>query len=263
MADGGMAVVTGAPDHSEGGGPALRLDGAGLSVNGITILDGIGFSIERGEFVGLIGPNGAGKTSLINVITGITAATSGSVHVFGSDTSRWKPHRRARLGLGRTFQTSNLFNDLSVVENLQLAVQARQPQLRHGLKIARKSDSIDAAIAEVGLESRRDRLAGELSHGDRRKLELAVTIANKVDLLLLDEPMAGVSVEDVDVLVELIRRIHRTGVTVLMVEHHLDVVLDLSDRLAVLHHGALLAIDKPDVVIANPTVQTAYVGDAL
>lgn len=242
---------------------ALKLTDVGLKITGINILSGISFEVARGEFVGMIGPNGAGKTSLINVISGITAATSGRVELFGRPVTKWKPHARARLGMGRTFQTSNLYDELTVVENLRLAVQSHRPELLRGFRVSTDEAPIQAAIERVGLGDRQHLHAGRLSHGDKRKLELAMTIASEAELLLLDEPMAGVSVEEVDALVELIQEIHATGVTVLMVEHHLDVVLDLADRLAVMHHGALLAIDEQDVVIANPTVQTAYVGNPL
>lgn len=243
--------------------PVLGLHGVGLTINGVTILENVTFEVNNREFIGLIGPNGAGKTSLINVISGLTPPTAGRVELLANTVTSWSPHRRARVGLGRTFQTSNLYNQLTVEDNVRLALQARTPEIWRGLRVSVDEDRLASALERVGLIARRGERAAALSHGDRRKLEMAMAIASESRLLLLDEPMAGVSIGDVDDLVEVIREIHHSGVTVVMVEHHLEVVLGLSDRLAVMHHGALLAIDVPDVVIADPTVQAAYVGDAL
>lgn len=248
--------------------PALAIDGVGLSINGVRILDDISFTLAEGEVVGLIGPNGAGKTSLINVLTGITRPTSGRVMLHGDDVTRSKPHKRANKGLGRTFQTSNLFGGLSVIENIRLAQQADRPSLLTGFEVPRMQDESEQAaeslLGRVGLATMRTRLAGGLSHGDKRKLEIAMAVATGARVLLLDEPMAGVNIDDIDGLIELIRDVHQeTGATILFVEHHMDVVMSLSDRVAVLHHGSLLAIDEPDRVMEDETVQTAYIGETL
>lgn len=248
--------------------PAVSGRGINLVIDGHRILVDVSVDVAPGEFLAIIGPNGAGKTSLINVLTGATPPTSGRIELNGVDVSGVATHRRARAGLGRTFQTSNLLLGRSVRENVRLAANSRNAGFTSGFRIPRQSDagSDEAAfsLGLVGLTERRHDLASSLSHGDRRKLELAMVLAQGSDVILLDEPMAGVNSEDVDELVQLIRSVHRDqGKTILMVEHHLHVVLDLADRIAVMHHGAVLAIGPPDEIIANETVQTAYVGDPL
>ena len=176
-------------------------------------------------------------------------------------------NRRAQLGLGRTFQTSLLFGALSVRENVRLAAQARLGGSMRFWHLPTNQDEAtrraDGALESVGLSDLGGQLAGSLSHGDKRKVELAILVASEADVILLDEPMAGVSSEDVDDLSGLIARLHAQGRTVLMVEHHMGVVLGLADRVAVLHHGQLLAYGDPAEVTANETVQAAYLGDAL
>lgn len=257
------------PARSAGGAvPALELSGVSLAIDGVQILDGVDLSIAKGELVAMIGPNGAGKTSLVNVTSGASLPTSGTVRLDGRDVTRWAPHRRARVGMGRTFQTSNLFLGSTVHENVRLAATVGGLGLLSSLVPARSSRAqegrIHARLELVGLETKAGDQAGSLSHGDKRKLELAMVLAQDPSLILLDEPLAGVNTEDVPGLVELVRRVHREqGVTIVMVEHHMHVVLDLADRIAVMHHGALLAIDEPAAVIANETVQSAYLGESL
>lgn len=216
----------------------------------------------------MIGPNGAGKTSLFNLITGLRRATEGRILLDGEDITSLPPHRRARLGLGRTFQASSVFGSLSVRENVRLAVQAHRGG---SMKLWRRAAAdrevaaaADAALDRVGLSHRGTALAGTLAHGEKRKLEIALLLAGEPRVMLLDEPMAGVSAEDVPELVTVIRSLTgESGRTVLMVEHHMDVILELADRIAVMHHGALLACDTPETVMANATVQEAYLGESL
>ena len=216
----------------------------------------------------MIGPNGAGKTTLFNLMSGLLRPTSGSIELDGVDVTRQPPFRRTRAGLGRTFQVSNVFPLLPALENVRLAAEAA---VGGTLRIWRRADGVREAVdravwalGRVGLAGREAVLAGSLSHGDKRKLELAMLLAADRRVILLDEPMAGVSAEDVDGLVELIRSVHREeGRTVLMVEHHMEVVTGLAERIAVMHHGALLACDTPAAVMANETVQRAYLGEPL
>ena len=216
----------------------------------------------------MIGPNGAGKTTLFNLMSGLLRPTSGSIELDGVDVTRQPPFRRTRAGLGRTFQVSNVFPLLPALENVRLAAEAA---LGGTLRIWRRADGVREAVdravwalGRVGLAGREAVLAGSLSHGDKRKLELAMLLAGTPRVLLLDEPMAGVSVEDVPELVELIRSVHRDeGKTVLMVEHHMEVVTGLAQRIAVMHHGSLLAVGTPDEIMRNATVQQAYLGEAL
>jgi len=216
----------------------------------------------------VIGPNGAGKTTLFNLMSGLLRPTSGSIELDGVDVTRQPPFRRTRAGLGRTFQVSNVFPLLPALENVRLAAEAA---VGGTLRIWRRADGVREAVdravwalGRVGLAGREAVLAGSLSHGDKRKLELAMLLAGTPRVLLLDEPMAGVSVEDVPELVELIRSVHRDeGKTVLMVEHHMEVVTGLAQRIAVMHHGSLLAVGTPDEIMRNATVQQAYLGEAL
>ena len=247
--------------------PVLTVEHLGLSIGGARIIDDVSLSVAEGEMLGVIGPNGAGKTTLFNLISGLMVPTEGRVELEGVDVTSHSIPRRARAGLGRTFQTSSLFGGLTALENVRFAAQSklggalsvvRFPRMRdQATEIARQR------LAEVGLADYADTDAGVLSHGDKRKLEIAMLLAQEPRVILLDEPMAGVSSGDVAGLVEVIRGVHQSGRTVLMVEHHMDVVLGLVDRVAVMHHGSVLACDTPDKVMADATVQSAYLGESL
>ncbi|MBX7265130.1 ABC transporter ATP-binding protein [Micromonospora sp. Llam7] len=246
----------------------LATRGLTWRIGEVAIVDSVYLDLAPGEFLGVIGPNGAGKTSLFNLITGLRRPTEGRVTLDGQDISTLPPYQRARLGLGRTFQASSVFGSLTVRENVRLAVQAHRGG---SMKLWRRAAAdrevaaaADAALDRVGLAHRGDALAGTLAHGEKRKLEIALLLAGEPRVMLLDEPMAGVSAEDVPELVQVIRSLTGdSGRAVLMVEHHMDVILELADRIAVMHHGALLACDTPETVMANPTVQEAYLGESL
>jgi branched-chain amino acid transport system ATP-binding protein len=242
--------------------------GLGLRIRGVTIVDDVSLAVNEGEFLVIIGPNGAGKTTLFNLLSGVTRPSAGTITFRGTDVTHAPPYARARLGLGRTFQTSTIFAELSVLENARLAAQAylggsdRVWVLADAQRapLARARD----ALAAVGLAARESVKAASLSHGEKRKLDLAILLCGDPAVVLLDEPTAGIAVEDVPEMMALIRRIHREqNKTVLMVEHRMDLVMGLADRMAVMHHGALLAIDTPDRIVANETVQSAYLGDPL
>jgi branched-chain amino acid transport system ATP-binding protein len=246
----------------------LRTDGLSLHIGGVVIVDRISLDIRRGEFMSVIGPNGAGKTSLFNLLSGLYRPTEGRIELGGRDVTEDPPARRARAGLGRSFQTSSVFPGLTAFENVRLAVQ-----IRAGGNLApwpsAPADRSEGARARdalelVGLVGRDSSRAGTLSHADRRKLELAMLLAAGFDVLLLDEPTAGVSIEEVPRLLHVIKSLHRDqGKTVLMVEHRMDIIGDLSDRIAAMHHGRLLACASPDQVMADAAVQEAYLGDVL
>ena len=256
-----MTVSTPAPPV------ALRVSGLGFQVGGAEILSGIDLEVREGSFLGIIGPNGAGKTTLLNLLSGLLTPTSGVIEFEGRDLKGSTPSGRARLGLGRTFQTSSLFNSLSVLENARLSAQARLGGSMRFWHRPRASDeatnAAHDALAEVGLEAMAQRPTGVLSHGDKRKLELAILLAANARVLLLDEPMAGVNSEDVPMLTSLIGRLHKEGRTVLMVEHHMAVVIGLAENVAVLDYGRLLACGDPQSVIADEAVQNAYLGQPL
>ena len=248
--------------------PILATRHLGLYIGGATIVADVDLEVREGEFLGIIGPNGAGKTSLFNLLSGLYRPTAGEIEFEGRKITNDPPFRRTRAGLGRTFQISSVFPLLTVLENARLAAEAA---LGGTLRIWRRAswmrEAIDRArwaLNRVGLEQRRDLLAGSLSHGDKRKLELAMLLSGDPRVILLDEPMAGVSLEDIPGLVSLIQSVQQEeGKTVLMVEHHIEVVIGVADRIAVMHHGRLLACDTPALVMENETVQAAYVGEPL
>jgi branched-chain amino acid transport system ATP-binding protein len=242
----------------------LSTRGLRWDVGGATIVADVSLDVPAGECLGIIGPNGAGKTSLFNLLSGLIRPTGGTIELAGREITNDPPYRRTKAGLGRTFQVSSVFPLLPVLENVRLAAEAARGGTMRIWRRAPRLDAAQAALERVGLAGRARAAAGSLSHGDKRKLELAMLLAADKQVILLDEPMAGVSAEDVDGLVELIGSVHREeGRTVLMVEHHMEVVTGLAERIAVMHHGALLACDTPAAVMANRTVQEAYLGEPL
>ena len=248
--------------------PILATRDLGLDIGGARIVADVSLEVAEGELVGIIGPNGAGKTTLFNLLSGTIRPTTGTVELDGEDVTHQPPHRRTQAGLGRSFQVSSVFPLLPVGENVRLAAEARiggsLSIVRRAARFAPALDRASTALERVGLADRALWPAGMLSHGDKRKLEIAMLLAADPRVILLDEPMAGVSVEDVDGLVEVIRSVHEEeGRTVLMVEHRMEVVVGLAQRIAVMHHGSLLAFDTPERVMADETVQTAYLGEPL
>lgn len=244
----------------------IAAQNVGWQVGGARILHDVSVSVAPGELLGVIGPNGAGKSSLVNILSGITRPTTGTITLGDTDVTRQGPAARSRRGLARTFQTSALFEGLTVGENVRLAIQGASGGRLSVVRSAIGSvgrPAIDAILERVRMAGAADLLTGALAHGDRRKLELAVALASEPSVLLLDEPMAGVSAEDVDGLTSIIGEVRDAGVAVLMVEHHMHVVLGLADKMAVLHHGELLASGSASDVTADPRVQQAYLGEAL
>ena len=247
---------------------ALSVKDLSLNIGGAKILDGITLDVAPNETLGIIGPNGAGKTSLFNLLSGIRKPSRGQIFVGDTETTNFEPHECARAGIARTFQTSSVFINLTCLENVRIAAQAANGQSMNLTKNAYKfTEVVQTAhdcLAKVGLSARAMQRAGSLSHGDKRRLEIAIVLASQSDIVLLDEPMAGMRVENVPELVEIIRALateHKK--TVLIVEHHMEVILGLADRIAVLNYGELLVCDTPQNVINNPIVQSAYIGEAL
>ncbi|GAA2746673.1 ABC transporter ATP-binding protein [Terrabacter aerolatus] len=243
----------------------ISAEAVGWKVGGAQILEDVSLTVGAGELVGIIGPNGAGKSSFVNILSGVTRPSSGRISLRDKDVTQASATRRARMGLARSFQTSALFDGLTAGENVRLAVQAAGTASFSPFRGAGSSTThvIDELLGRVRMPGRSRTLARDLSHGDRRKLELAMALASEPAVLLLDEPMAGVSAEDVDGLTEIIGEVRDAGVAVAMVEHHMHVVLGLADRVAVLHHGQLLAVGAPTEVTADERVQQAYLGEAL
>lgn len=238
-----------------------------LRFGGATIVDNVSFGVPEGEFVSVIGPNGAGKTSLFNLLSGLYTPTSGRIFFRGEDITHLPPFTRVRRGIGRSFQQTTIFPGLPTLENARLAVQAGKPGnfalWRGAMQDRSVIERAEWALEIVGIRGRAGQLAGALAHGDKRKLELALLLCTEPTILLLDEPTAGVSAEDVPAMLDVIRHIRDVErKTILMVEHKMEAVHDLSDRIAVLANGALVAYDTPDAVMANPFVRSAYLGVA-
>ena len=247
--------------------PSLETRGLAIRFGGHVAVDHVSCAFHPGELTAIVGPNGAGKTTYFNLISGQLRATDGAVLIDGRDITRLGPAERARLGLGRAFQLTNLFPRLSVNENVRLAVQAhagihydmRRPW-RASRDLMRRADAV---LDSVGLSGRRGALAAALSHGDQRKLEVAMMMALEPKVYMFDEPTAGMSVDEVPVVLDLIARLKADrSKTILLVEHKMDVVRSLADRIVVLTNGQLAADGEPAAVIASPIVQEAYLGIA-
>ena len=243
----------------------LETRGLTVSFGGHRAVDDVSCRFTPGSLTAIVGPNGAGKTTYFNLISGQIAASAGQVLLDGRDLSRLGAAARSRAGLGRAFQLTNLFPNLSVAENVRLAIQARAGiglnvwsiwSDRHDL-----IDETDQILTRTALLDRRLATASSLSHGDQRKLELALLLAMKPAVFMFDEPTAGMSIDEVPVILDLIRSIKaQSDKTILLVEHKMDVVRELADRIVVLHNGKLAADGSPEQVIASPVVQQAYLG---
>ena len=240
-----------------------------IRFGGHVAVNAVSCRFESGTLTAIVGPNGAGKTTYFNLISGQLKASSGQVWFEGQDLSQAGVVQRTRAGLGRAFQLTNLFPHLSVQENVRLAVQATQAgPHRHGLKLlsiwSDHHDLIERAqqiLSVVALLDKKDALVASLPHGDQRKLEVAVLMALDAKVFMFDEPTAGMSADEAPVILDLIRRLKQDkSKTILLVEHKMDVVRELADRIIVLHNGTLVADGDPATVIASPVVQEAYLG---
>ncbi len=245
--------------------PVLSTHGLTVRFGGHVAVNNVSCDFRPGTLTAIVGPNGAGKTTYFNLISGQLPATAGTVKLRGQDITHLGAPKRTRMGMGRAFQLTNLFPNLSVLENVRLAVQSHRGLginmttlwFRHQDLIA-KAEQI---LGLVALAERRDDLASALSHGDKRKLEVAILLALEPDIFMFDEPTAGMSVDEVPVVLDLIHHIKARGdKTILLVEHKMDVVRSLADRIIVLHNGYLVADGEPEEVMASPIVQEAYLG---
>ena len=243
----------------------LRGRGITRRWGGVVAVKGVTIELARGEVHAVIGTNGAGKSTLINVLSGEIPASSGSVELLGVDVTRWTQPRRARAGLGRSYQRNTVFEPFSVRENCRLAAQARHQRPWRVWAAASRCDvSVAAglrAATRAGLAGVLDRAAGLLSHGEKRQLEIAMCLATEPQVLLLDEPLAGMGAEETERMLALVSEL-REGHAILLVEHDMDAVFRIADRITVLVDGAVIASDAPAAVRANRDVQTAYLGGA-
>ena len=246
----------------------IILEGRGLrkEFGGLVAVCDVDLRVQTGDLHAIIGPNGAGKTTLFNLLTGTLKPTRGTVIFKGQDITNVPLHRRVHLGIGRSFQITNIFPNLTVLENVRLAAQALGPDsFKFWMNFRRYRQYVTTAmdaLAEVGLADKAAALAAALPHGDQRKLELAIMLASDAELLLLDEPTAGMATEQVPPLMQTIQRIQRsTRKTIMLVEHNMNVVMNVSDRITVMHQGAVLAEGTPGEITRNETVQRAYLGE--
>jgi branched-chain amino acid transport system ATP-binding protein len=244
--------------------PLLHVSGLCKSFGALRATDNLSFDIVRGHIHALIGPNGAGKTTVVNQLSGDLLPDAGTVRFMGLDITRLKPYHRARLGIARSFQITHIFENLSVAENMGLAICARAGHNFRFFRNWRKAElvarELDAALARVDLLDRADLQARHLSHGEKRQLEVGMTLVGRPELLILDEPMAGMGPGGTVELTKLIRRL-KGQVTILLVEHDMDVVFSLADRVTVLVYGADIATGTPAEIRGDPAVREAYLGD--
>ncbi len=247
----------------------LSIEHVGVRFGGLTALSDLDFRVHEGEIVSLIGPNGAGKTTAFNIMTGFLTPTQGQVRYRGTVLSGLKPHQIADLGLIRTFQRTSVFPNDNVVDNVLIGLhrqnRASLPASVFGLPAARSSERrlrerAEEIVEQVGLDARKSALAGSLSYGEQRLVGVAMALAAAPSMLLLDEPVSGMNASETHRFVELIRDIRKRGVTILLVEHDMPMVMSISDRIVVLNYGRIIATGLPEVIRSNPEVIEAYLG---
>jgi branched-chain amino acid transport system ATP-binding protein len=244
--------------------PLLRIEGLTKRFGGVVASDAIALDIPRGEFHAIIGPNGAGKTTLIGLLAGEITPQAGTIRFDGSDITSLPVHGRSKLGLARSFQITSLFPDFTALDNIALAVQAHAGHSFRFWQDARSDDALRepaaAALARVGLSGRAETRVDRLSHGEHRQLEIAVALATRPRLLLLDEPMAGMGPEESARMVGILREL-KGDITTLLIEHDMETVFALADRITVLVYGRVIASGDPATIRADPAVREAYLGE--
>lgn len=243
----------------------LKATGLRKVFGGLTAVDDVSVELAAGKLHALIGPNGAGKTTLINLLSGDLAPTAGSIYFNGQNIVRYSSDQRSRIGIGRTYQKINIFASLTVLENCRLAAQSREPQALNPFRRIRSYPSLrreaERALAAVGLDQRAQVIAGTLSHGEQRQLDIAMSLATRPQVLLLDEPLSGMGAEESASMVKLLRELVKEH-AVLLVEHDMDAVFALADDLTVMVNGSVLASGEPEQIRGSADVQRAYLGSA-
>ncbi|HEY1389901.1 MAG TPA: ABC transporter ATP-binding protein [Ktedonobacterales bacterium] len=260
-----MSHASSYPTASSAGGdagaqleaPLLELAHVTRRFGGLPAVEDLSFGVRRGEVLGMIGPNGAGKSTVISLVGGALAPSEGIVRFQGQDITRLSPHKRARLGIARTFQVTQPFAQLDIRDNVIVGALFSG----HARNRREASEQADAVLARVGLAGKAHLKGDELTVADRKRLEMARALAMRPQLLLLDEVMAGLTPREVGEAVQIIREINQSGITVLVVEHVMRAITGVSDRILVLHHGRKIAEDAPDAVLSDPRVVEAYLGE--
>lgn len=238
----------------------LETRGLTKAFGALRAVDGVDFKLPAGELRAVIGPNGAGKSTFFSMIMGRTQPTSGEIVVAGRMTARMRPHRISRLGVSLSLQITNIFPNLTVADNLRLAAQSRGRvfrSFRHAGRQVWVEEKVRTILEEIGLEGRRQEIASNLAHGEQKYLEIGIALATEPRLLLLDEPTAGMSIEETRATCDLIERLS-SRLTVMLVEHDMEVVMRIAHRITVLHHGTVLAEGTPDEIRGDREVQRVY-----
>lgn len=242
---------------------ALQLEGVTVAFGGIVAVNNVSIVVPRGLRGTIIGPNGAGKTTLFRTISGETVPTKGRIRLFGEDVTKWPPYRRARFGLGRTYQVTNIFNELTVEQNVTLAalgLSSKRYQAWLPIRMTGElAQRVDKALIDVHIEGLRTHPANMLSHGQQRQLELAIAMVSNPQLLLLDEPAAGLTSSERKTIVELISSLPR-DITILIIEHDLDLAFGISERITCMNYGQIIADGTPAEIRDNKRVQEVYIG---
>jgi branched-chain amino acid transport system ATP-binding protein len=243
----------------------LETNDLSITFGGHRAVDSVSISVPHNHFKSIIGPNGAGKTTFFNLLSGQLVPTRGQIIYKGSEITKLSPTKRTRAGIGRSFQITNVFPNLTVMENVRLAVQSnagiRYQMIRHFRAYKRFEEEAAEWLKLVLLEEKKEALARNLAHGEKRKLEIAMLLALNTEVLLLDEPTAGMSLEEVPAILDVIRKIKQRGDrTIILIEHKMDMIMDLSDSIMVLFNGTLLADGTPEEIMKNEIVQSAYLG---
>ncbi|WP_417251384.1 ABC transporter ATP-binding protein [Castellaniella sp.] len=246
--------------------PILSIKGLTKHFGGVQAVTDISLDVQTGETLAIIGPNGAGKTTFYNLLSGRLNPSSGSVRFKGKEISGLAPHVVSRMGISRSFQINNIFPEMSVRENVEVAITVQQGESRRWLNRASDNQRVHQQatqlLQDLGLTHLADQIAGTISYGDKRLVEIAMVLAIRPELVLLDEPTAGMTPDETGRVIELVRGLAQTGkYTFLVTEHDMRVVFDLADRILVMHRGSRLMLDSPERVRANPEVRRAYLGE--